>query len=693
MQPGGPWRPAGRRTGPAEEPIASTLGMSSPKIPYNVVLVILDDLRADHVSANGYHRKTTPNLDALALNRTQFLNCFSPTGWTLTACASILTGQLGDVHGLVDHNRRFQRSKLGHFLGDGYQRVAFSNNGNVIPDTISVEYLESLGLKRKPAKWKFFGWDDGFDEYHWTHREDHLRPFRLAEEFLDRRAQSEDRGEEVKPYFLLFHSNIVHDYHMDRDYYLAAEKWLGRPVHHDLRKFPDGPAIWRNPPSGLSRERMLEEIEAKYDAGIEFSDRMLKGVLDRIDFSNTIVFVVSDHGEGFEPEVGRVHHCGRLHQDLLHVPLFLWLPAPLRERYALPKVEHKHCSTLDIVPTVLTLLGQTPDGFPGRALFDLSTHRRLDGIDRGYIYWREDFLRESYDTCRIEIRSTLNYPLKWIRSSHNDAVKEFAFNLAYDPKERVNLLDQRGRPVQEPEPITFVVCVNDQRELEENLLASPVALSRRHQWILVDNRDNRAGHGISRIYAEAAAKAENDLVFFLHQDLYLPPGWEERLSISLRSLERRDPAWGVIGAVGAIAARKQEPSQPKELLGHWCDPHGYHRTGPLPAEVESLDEQWLGVRRSRGPAFDPDLPGFHCYGIDLSLTAREMGLKSYALDVFVWHKYRDSQGNLIESRDKSPKILERWKDGFMAGFNPSAHFVEKKWNKFLPFQTTSWTWR
>ncbi len=668
--------------------------MSDSAPRYNVVLIVQDDLRFDHVSANGYHRKTTPHLDSLAARATRFTNCYSPTGWTLTACASIITGHLGDDHGLVDHNRRFMKPKLGHHLGEAYHRVAITNNGNVIPDTISTEYLESLGLKRKPAKWKFFGWEDGFDEYRWVHREDHFQPFRLAEEFLDGRRRAAETGDDPKPYFLFFHTNVVHDYHMDREYYLeGAREFLGRPVDPDLAKFPDGPAIWQSPPAGIGRDRMLEEIVAKYDAGIRFADRCLKGVLDRIDFSNTIVIVMSDHGEGFEPEVGRVHHCGRLHQDLLHVPLFVWLPEALRERYSPPPVEARFASTIDVVPTVLTLLGQGPDQLPGRFLFDLSTHRRLSGLDKGYVYWRKDFVRESYDTCRIDLRYELTYPLKWIRAARNDAVKESAYNLAYDPSERKNLLDCRQRPGARFEPITFVVCVNDARELEENLLASPVARSERHQWILIDNHGNRRSTSISRLYADAAASARNDLVFFMHQDLYLPPGWEERTFQALEELERDDPRWGVVGAVGAVAFGRQDPSGVKELRGHWCDPHGYHRRGPLPAEVESLDEQWLGVRLSRGPSFDADLPGFHCYGIDLSLTAREMGMRSYAIDSFVWHKYRGTDGNLILSREHSPKIAARWDEGFMAEFNPAADYVEKKWSKYLPFQTTSWTWR
>ena len=663
----------------------------SPAI--DVAVFVLDDLRADHVSSYGYRRKTTPLLDARAAQATRFARCFSPTGWTLPSCASIVTGHMPDEHGLVDHNRRFEKPKLGHFLGEGWERVAFTNNGNTVPDSISPEYIESLGFSRRPAKWRFFGWNEGFDAFHWTHREDHDTPFRLAEAFLSEKQRAVAAGGERKPYFLFFHTNVVHDYHLDRPCYRAVEEWIGRPLSRELQSFPDGPNIWRSPPRGMDLRRMREEIVAKYDAGVRHVDRGLDALLERVDFSRTVVVVVSDHGEGFEPEAGRVHHCGRLHHDLLHVPLFLWLPPGLRARYPMPPVEERTTSTLDIVPTILTMLGHAADGLPGRCLFDLSTHRRLGGSDRGYIYWRDDLVRESYDTCRIEIRSEETFPLKTIRVARNDAVREYAYHLGYDPLERVNLLDSSTRPIANREPITFIVAVNDRNELEENLLASPVARSEQHQWLLVDNADNRRYGSIARLYHEASAGAKHDLVFYLHQDVFLPPGWEERLFLSLEELEREDPRWGVIGAVGAVAMGSQNPDGPKELRGHWCDPHGYHRRGPLPAEVEALDEQWLGVRQSRGPAFDRDLPGFHCYGIDLSLTAREMGLRTYAIDAFVWHKYRDADGHLITRREDSPKIRQRWSESFMAEFNPSADFVDAKWRKYRPFQTTSWEWK
>ncbi|HLU49250.1 MAG TPA: sulfatase-like hydrolase/transferase [Planctomycetota bacterium] len=655
---------------------------------WNVLLVVIDDLRADHLSLYGYERQTSPLLDRRAASGTTFRSCHSPVGWTLPACASIITGQLPEDHGLYDHNQRFRKPKIGHYLGDRWYRMAVTNNGNVVSDEISREYLERLGLTRRPAKWRFFGWNDGFDRYEWIAREDHVRPFEIACEFLESAARGDGPNGD-RPWFLFFHTNWVHDYHMDRPYYLDVEDWTGEPVHPALRGVRDGPEVWQKPPKGVDIGRVLTDMVAKYDAGIRTVDRKLDELLSRVDRERTIIIVMSDHGEGFDPGYGRVHHCGRLHSDLTHVPLILWLPPELEQRYAPPREVAEPCSTIDVVPTILTLLGDAVAGFPGRFLFDLSPHRRLTGHDRGYVYWNEDCIRESYDTARIEIRSELSFPLKEITVRKNDALKRYAYNLAYDPLEHDNLVSVPRPPLRTFEPISFVVAVNDEDELRHNLLASPVAQSPHHQWVLVENRENRRFSGISSLYHEALKEAEHDLVFFIHQDVFLPHGWEERVFAALAELESKDPSWGVVGAVGALPPRAGEP---KELRGHWCDPSGYHRCGPLPHEVQSLDEQWLGIRRSSGIDFDSELPGFHCYGIDLSLTALELGRRTWALDAFVWHKYRDSRGYLVSRREDSPKIRARWTDSFMAEFMPSADYVERKWQKHLPFQTTSWNW-
>ena len=68
---------------------------------WNVVLIIIDTLRADHLGSYGYGRDTSPSIDMLAAQSTLFENAYSASSWTRPAVASILTGQLPTEHGVV----------------------------------------------------------------------------------------------------------------------------------------------------------------------------------------------------------------------------------------------------------------------------------------------------------------------------------------------------------------------------------------------------------------------------------------------------------------------------------------------------------------------------------------------------------------------------------------------------------------
>lgn len=647
---------------------------------FNILLICIDDLRADRLSLFGNDRATCPNLVRRCADATLFQNCHSPVGWTLPACASIITGLQPEDHGLVHHQHRFRALKLGHHLGSDYHRVALTNNGNLVPDHIDQSVLNRLGHERKPDKWRRFGWDSGFDDYHWWSREHETAPFEQAANFL---RQSGERPSH--PWLLFLHANIVHDYHLGRPCYLDAP-WAGAAIDPALHEVEDGPQLWRDLPAGISRETAREHLLKKYDAGILAMDRLLETVLAEVDFETTLVVFSSDHGEGFEPELGRVHHCGRLHNDLTHVPLLLWLPSRLRQEVQPPAEEFRACSTLDIVPTLLLLNGQACPDLPGEYLFDPPNHRELQGCDLGYLFWADGLERDSYDDCDIEIRSRALYPLKTIQVRRGRERREHAYHLAYDPGERHDLTAQPAAPLA---PVTFVVVVNDYDELRWNLLASPVAVDDRHQWLLIDNRNNAAADGIASLYDGGLDQADNDIVFFVHQDVYFPLGWEARVATALQVLAETDPNWGVLGAVGMGSAADGQSA----VRGHWSDPNGYHCHGPLPCRVRTLDELWLGIHKDRGPTFDPALPGFHCYGVDLCLSAEAMGMSNYAVDAFVWHKYRDRQGNLVARPRDSGKLCARWSDGFMAEFRPSADYVAHKWRHAKPFDSTCWQWR
>ena len=132
-----------------------------------------------------------------------------------------------------------------------------------------------------------------------------------------------------------------------------------------------------------------------------------------------------------------------------------------------------------------------------------------------------------------------------------------------------------------------------------------------------------------------------------HQDVLFPHGWWDRTVRQLEAAPQRTAVAGPVGTTSDGAFR-----------GHVLDPHGHRRWLPLPAEIVSLDEHLLILRRSAGLRFDPATPGFHCFGTDIALTARDRGLAAVALDAPVVHL---SGGRIDDAYDEAARwLLDKW---------------------------------
>ena len=204
--------------------------------------------------------------------------------------------------------------------------------------------------------------------------------------------------------------------------------------------------------------------------------------------------------------------------------------------------------------------------------------------------------------------------------------------------------------------ISIVTAANDQEVLERNLLASP-DLGEGHQLIV-----QRGYPSAGLAYNQALQEARHELVAFLHQDVFLPRGWVPRLLEAVAELERREAPWGVLGCYGT------------SLSGGAA---GYLYTNGIgcllgrpeePVEAQALDEVVLVLRRDGLLAFDPDLPGFHLYGTDLCLQARQAGKRCYAINAFCFHN--------------SLPVL-----GLKADFWRGAEYLRRKWRASLPVRT------
>jgi len=358
---------------------------------WNVLLVSIDSLRADHLGAYGYQARfvpeelVSPRLDALATEGVLFENAWSTTSWTLPAHMALLTGLTDDAHGVeqddfaLDPHRRTLAEEFrdagyrtGGYYGGPYldPRHGFGRgfedyrSAMASPEAIAglVRQEEERCRARgappmNAAELRIF-------RDRLSHRDiTSGRVNALAREFLER--------DDDRPFFLFLHYFDVHyDYIPD-----AAEAGLGRRFDPDYQGQMDGanwyfnPAV-RDPKTGARRisDRDLQHVEALYDAEIHWVDRHVGAVLDMLRqrglLENTVVCVTSDHGDEFF-EHGSIGHRSTLYPELLHIPLILRLPGAAGGGLRVPELVRIY----DLAPTLLDLCGM--DGLPeaaGRSL-------------------------------------------------------------------------------------------------------------------------------------------------------------------------------------------------------------------------------------------------------------------------------------------------------------------------------------
>lgn len=297
-----------------------------PRQGPDVILISLDTLRADHLSAYGYERETSPHLDRLAAGGYRFATAVSQAPWTRPSHRAMLRGQHPLSHGPVE------APPLPLLLWRaGYRTGAITGGGQ-------------MSFR--------FGFHEGFETFR---QAPWVRSPSVVTEWLD-----EQPG---RSSFLLLHTFEIHDPY---DHSTFAE---GLPAGRFAPGFGRD-TWWRARGTELSAAER-EYVEALYDSGIRFTDEALgrlfaaldeRGILDR-----AIVIVTSDHGEQFW-EHGSWRHGGNVYDEMLLVPLIVHLPPGLVDGRP-GRVIRQQVASIDIVPTVLDLLGlPVPEGVQGRSL-------------------------------------------------------------------------------------------------------------------------------------------------------------------------------------------------------------------------------------------------------------------------------------------------------------------------------------
>jgi arylsulfatase A-like enzyme len=377
--------------------------------PLNLVIVVLDTLRADHLGLYGYPRDTSPHLDAFARESFVFERAESAAPWTTPSLLSLVTSLYPEAHGARGFPNPRRTSEEVVTLAEvlkrhGYATAAFTEGGYAKGD---------------------FGLDQGFDTFppnpgdDESHDSHLLFPSRLEGNLARTLRWLREREEE--PFFLFFQTYEPHGPYRAPEEYIrryrphyderkehervrrAVERWnrerrvdpadsllVSRHTVHcrlvgmapllDKKGFMRANlALGLDLPKAYRSGPFLQWLRDIYDAEIAYTDEQMSRLWRFLDEEGlgdrTLVVVASDHGEGLGDH-GELQHGRVLFDEILRIALILRAPRRVGEPRRVPELVR----SVDVMPTLLELLGIPAAELPmqGRSLLPLLAGERLD---------------------------------------------------------------------------------------------------------------------------------------------------------------------------------------------------------------------------------------------------------------------------------------------------------------------------
>ncbi len=397
------------------------LGCSSPDggtqtvEPPNVVLIVFDALRADHLGCYGYDRNTSPNIDAFAASATRYARAISSAPWTLPSHASMFTGKPPFQHGAhtfpVEQRQR--------------NANALSNDQVTLAEALqALGYRTTAFVANKAYLTPVWKLDQGFE----TFQLERVRADELNLHIFD---WLEAAGPE--PFFLFVNYMDTHSPYNSRprEGFLASPRKKGEGGL--VKQLYEAVMPAKEPvPTDLVR-RVIEQ----YDTAIANVDEQVGVFLDRLESmglaDNTLVVMTSDHGEYFG-EHGLVEHSKDVYQEVLSIPLLIRHPG------------QQQGSTDDTLVVSNDLPHLIVSGLPEPArghlleLFPDAPGNHLVIAENYYTRSKDLFNPEWGWRFQRVRRAVFDWPFKYIHSS--DGNHEL-YDLSVDPTESLNLLEAR----------------------------------------------------------------------------------------------------------------------------------------------------------------------------------------------------------------------------------------------------------
>lgn len=323
--------------------------------PPNVVLVVVDTLRADRLGAYGDQRGLTPFLDELASRGTVFTNAYAPTSWTIPSIASLFTSRYPSQHNATTFNAVLSDDEI--TLAEKLAARDYRSGG------VSANFLiaPKAGLTQGFQDWQLLVPASGLKV-----RGEQVR--RAGVSWLEQALGAARSG----PLLLYL------------QYMEPHSPYEPPPLHAERFQPPDTTAEQVRVANVKMNAVRFNDIspaeatllEALYDAEVATADDELRLMFEELErrgvLENAVVIITADHGEEFREHGKELGHGTSLFEAVVRVPLIILAPGsgggpPVADLVSLT----------DVAPTVLDLVGLEPEPrFEGRSLVPLLTRQR-----------------------------------------------------------------------------------------------------------------------------------------------------------------------------------------------------------------------------------------------------------------------------------------------------------------------------
>lgn len=387
----------------------------------NVILILVDCLRARNIGAYGMGAVETPNIDQLAAASFLFRKAFVQMPYTQPSTASIVSSLYPSIHGIVRPDTRFAAETVGAgeiFAAAGYDSAAFVGNPHINPRSghlAGIQYFSDgrSGLSRLSSRLARWG-------------EDSPALNRAFFRWLARRPVA------PRPFFsFLFYIDTHNPY-----------SGLPKPLHRFLNRRLHYPDYARNRYAAAE----IAQIERLYRRRVRLADRSIGALVrflkERGQWERTLLVLSADHGEGIDSRPEHGFH-GALYEKGIHVPLIVsapWLGGA-------PQAYDTLMESIDILPSLTELTGlPLSEGFQGRSFAPLL---------KGEPYAPREFVAGEYNDNRYVrtphwkyINNTEGMLGRSARWSEGADLMDFeeVYDLTADPDEERNVVRALNAP-------------------------------------------------------------------------------------------------------------------------------------------------------------------------------------------------------------------------------------------------------